>query len=159
MAEDEATVAGANGIGEADATQLAAMVGQVSDEQLAEGMSDPKGRKLVLDEIFARMADHAQRDQLEGVDAVVHFKITEAPGGGEDVYEAVIAGGDVKVNDEPTSDRPRLTIIAAPVPFLKLVTGQESGPVMFMTGKLRIEGDVMFASRMTSFFRVPTASG
>ena len=28
-----------------------------------------------------------------------------------------------------------------------------------MTGKLMLEGDVMFASQMTSFFRIPTASG
>jgi putative sterol carrier protein len=29
--------------------------------------------------------------------------------------------------------------------------------VLFMTGKLKLEGDVMFASRMTSCFRIPTA--
>ena len=43
--------------------------------------------------------------------------------------------------------------------FPKLVTGQQSGPVLFMTGKLKLEGDVMFASRMTSFFRIPKAAG
>jgi putative sterol carrier protein len=48
-------------------------------------------------------------------------------------------------------------IKAAPVPFLKLVTGQESGPVLFMTGKLGREGDVMFASRMTSSSEPPPA--
>ena len=51
-----------------------------------------------------------------------------------------------------------MAISADPVPFLKLVTGQESGPTMFMTGKLKIEGDLMFASRMTSFFRIPSAA-
>lgn len=29
---------------------------------------------------------------------------------------------------------------------------------MFMTGKLKINGDLMFASRMTSFFRIPSGS-
>jgi putative sterol carrier protein len=43
--------------------------------------------------------------------------------------------------------------------IVKLVTGQQSGPVLFMTGKLRLEGDVMFASRLTSFFRIPSAAG
>jgi putative sterol carrier protein len=52
-----------------------------------------------------------------------------------------------------------VTITTAPVSFLKLVTGQQSGPVMFMTGKLKLDGDVMFASRMTGFFRIPTAAG
>ena len=29
---------------------------------------------------------------------------------------------------------------------------------MFMAGKLKIEGDLMFATRMTSFFRIPSAA-
>jgi putative sterol carrier protein len=145
------------GIGEADATQLAAMVGRVSDDELAEGMSDPEGRKRVLDEIFKRMADHVEPGQIEGVDAVVHFRITDSPGGGDDVYEVVIKDGAVTVSEEPTAENPKVTISAAPVPFLKLVTGHQSGPVLFMTGKLKLEGDVMFASRLTSFFRIPSA--
>src|SRR4051794_34299123 len=98
MAEEEAVAPGASAIDGADASQLAAMVGQVPDEQLAEGMADPDGRRMILDEIFNRMAEHAEPGQIEGVDAVVHFKITDAPGGGADVYEAVIRDGKVTVN-------------------------------------------------------------
>lgn len=158
MAEDQAGAPALDSMGGADASQLAAMVGQVSDEQLAEGMSNPEGRKLVLDEIFKRMGEHVEPSQVEGVDAVVHFKITEAPDGGEDTYEVVIRDGSVKVSDQPSTDQPKVTIAAAPVPFLKLVTGQQSGPVMFMTGKLKIQGDLMFASRMTGFFRIPSSA-
>jgi putative sterol carrier protein len=156
MAENDAAAAALGGIDNADASQLAAMVGQVPDEQLAEGMANPEGRRLILDEIFKRMSEHAEPQQIEGVDAVVHFEITDAPEGGSDVYEAVIRDGKVEVSDEP-SGQPKVKIKTAPVPFLKLVTGQQSGPVLFMTGKLKLEGDVMFASRMTSFFRIPTA--
>jgi putative sterol carrier protein len=154
MAEQDAITAG---MGDADATQLAAMVGSVPDEQLAEGMSNPEGRKMVLDEIFKRMADHAQADKIAGIDAVVHFTITDAPGGGADTYEAVIKDGKVEVNEEPTVEDPKVRITCPPVSFLKLVTGQQSGPVLFMTGKLKLDGDVMFAARMTSFFRIPSA--
>jgi putative sterol carrier protein len=158
MADDQAGAPALEGMGEADASQLAEMVGQVTDEQLAEGMSNPEGRKMVLDEIFKRMGEHVEPSQIEGIDAVVHFVITEKPGGGEDTYEVVIGDGKVEVSDEPKTEQPKTTIKAAPVPFLKLVTGQQSGPVMFMTGKLKIEGDLMFASRMTGFFRIPSAS-
>jgi putative sterol carrier protein len=44
-----------------------------------------------------------------------------------------------------------------PADFLKLVSGNASGPTMFMTGKLKLEGDVMLASRLTSMFRIPKA--
>ena len=159
MAEEDAISAATSGIEEADATQLAAMVGQVPDEQLAEGMAHPEGRKLILDTIFTRMADHAEPEKIAGVDAVVHFAISDAPGGGVDTYEAVIRESRIQVNQEPTVEQPKVKITCAPVPFLKLVTGHQSGPVLFMTGKLKLEGDVMFASRMTSFFRIPSASG
>ena len=154
MSENENPVAA---VGEADANQLAAMVGQVPDEQLAEGLSNPEGRKMVLDEIFKRMAEHVEPDKIKGTDAVIHFTITDKPGGGEDTYEVVIRDGELTVNEEPTSDDPRVAISAAPVPFIKLVTGNESGPTLFMTGKLKIKGDLMFATQMTSFFRIPSA--
>ena len=155
MSDNENPVAA---VGEADANQLAAMVGQVPDEQLAEGMSNPEGRKMVLDEIFKRMAEHVEPDKIKGTDAIVHFTITDKPGGGEDTYEVVIKDGDITVNEEPTSSEPRVALSAAPVPFLKLVTGNESGPGLFMTGKLKIKGDLMFATQMTSFFKIPSAS-
>ncbi len=145
-------------VAEADADQLAAMVGQVSDEQLAEGLANPEGRKMVLDEIFKRMADHVEPEKIKGTDAIVHFTITDKPGGGSDTYEVVISDGSLTVNDSPTSEDPRVAISAAPVPFIKLVTGNESGPALFMTGKLKIKGDLMFATQMTGFFRIPSAS-
>jgi len=140
----------------ADASELAGMVGKLSDEQLAEGMADPGNRKRILDEIFNRMAEHVDPAKIADLDAVIHFVITDAPGGGADTYEAVFKDGAVTVNEEPTTDEPKVAITAPPVPFLKLVTGQESGPAMFMTGKLKIKGDLMFASQMASFFAIPT---
>src|ERR671918_715501 len=119
MSENENPVAA---VGDADANQLAAMVGQVPDEQLAEGMANAEGRKMVLDEIFKRMAEHVDPDKIKGTDAIVHFTITDKPGGGEDTYEATIKDGDLTVTDEPSSTDPRVAIIAPPVPFLKLVT-------------------------------------
>ena len=159
MAEEDAGAQALQQLNEADATELATLVGQVSDKQLKEAMSDPQGRKRILDEIFKRMEEHVEPAQVEGVDAIVHFKITDAPDGGVDVYEVVIGGGQVAVSDDPTTEQPRTAIKTSPVHFVKLVTGQQSGPVMFMTGKLKLEGDVMFASRLTSFFRIPTATG
>jgi len=142
---------------DADANQLAAMVGQVDDEQLAEGMANAEGRKMILDEIFNRMAEHVEPEKIKGTDAIVHFTITDKPGGGEDTYEVAIKDGDLTVTDEPSSTEPRVAIIAPPVPFIKLVTGNESGPALFMTGKLKIKGDLMFATQMTSFFKIPSA--
>jgi putative sterol carrier protein len=136
------------------AEQLAAMVAAVPEEQLAAGMADPANRKSVLDEIFRRMAEHVEPERAQGTDAVVHFKITGHPDGEHDHYEVVLEGGDVAVTDQPGRE-PRVTFSIAPVDFLKLVSGNAAGPMLFMSGKLKIEGDLMFAASMTSLFRVP----
>lgn len=142
-------------LADADPGDLAAMAGAISDADLEAAMSDAPTRKLILDEIFGRMAEHVEPDKIKDVDAVIHFRIADAPDGGEDLYEAVIKDDTVTVNREPTTEDPKLTIIAPPVGFLKLVTGQGSGPAMFMKGELKVQGDLMFATQMTSFFKIP----
>ncbi|MGH2981734.1 MAG: SCP2 sterol-binding domain-containing protein, partial [Solirubrobacterales bacterium] len=56
------------------------------------------------------------------------------------------------------SEEPRVTLKIEPVAFLKLITNQKSGPELFMTGKLKLEGDLMFAPQIASLFRIPTAT-
>lgn len=109
MTETENPIAALDG---ADASELAGMVAKLSDEQIAEGMADPDNRDRVLDEIFKRMAEHVEPDKVKDLEAVIHFKITDAPGGGHDTYEAIFSGGEVTVNHEPTSDEPKVTISA-----------------------------------------------
>jgi len=151
---EEQSQNGAQSISDFDAGRLAEMVATASDEQLAEGMNDPEGRKATLDEIFRRMAEHVEPSKAKGNDAVVHFEILDAPDGGYDRYEVVLADGACTVTDEPAKE-PRVTFKIGPVDFLRLVSGNAAGPMLFMTGKLKIEGDLMFASTMTSLFRIP----
>jgi SCP-2 sterol transfer family len=141
-----------------DPQQFAELIGTASDEQLSELIHGPL-RKRVLDEIFSRMADHVEPAQIAGLDAVVHFKILDRPedqGGGYDHYEVVFADGACRASDSPERE-PKVTIKVGGENFLKLAAGNASGPVLFMTGKLKLEGDVMLASRLTSFFRIPSA--
>ncbi|MCC5698778.1 SCP2 sterol-binding domain-containing protein [Klebsiella pneumoniae] len=44
-----------------------------------------------------------------------------------------------------------------PVEFIKLVSGNASAPMMFMTGKLKLAGDVGFAAGLTKLFQIPKA--
>ena len=140
-----------------DATQLAQLVAGASDEDLAAGMSDPEGRKSTLDEIFRRMAEHVKPEKAKGTDAVVHFKILDRADGGYDHYEVVLKDGVCTVTDEPALEA-RVTFKIGPVDFLRLVSGNAAGPMLFMAGKLKIEGDLMFAATMTSLFRIPDAA-
>ncbi|MGA8219824.1 MAG: SCP2 sterol-binding domain-containing protein [Solirubrobacterales bacterium] len=138
---------------------FARLMAEASRDQLEEIVSGA-ARKQVLDEIFRRMAEHVEPGKARGTNAVVHFKILDRPdhlGGGYDHYEVVFDDGTCIASDVVERE-PNVTIRVAPVHFLKLAANQASGPTLFLTGKLRLEGDVMLASRLTSFFRIPMAA-
>jgi putative sterol carrier protein len=152
MTEDEST-ATMQGVDEA---QLVQIVAGATDQQLEELMAS-EARKDILDDIFRRMADHVDGDRARDVTTVLHWKIYDNPEGGYDHFEVVLEGGTCVVSQSPSRE-PSITLKLKPVDFLKLVSGSASGPTMFMTGKLKLEGDVMLASRLTSMFRIPKAS-
>jgi hypothetical protein len=136
------------------AEDFAVLVSQASDEQLAQIM-DGSQRETALREIFARVAEHFDPARARG-DSVVHFQIVGRPDGGSDDFEVIVRDGKCEVSEDP-SEQPRVTLKVEPVPFLKLVSGQASGPELFMSGKLKIEGDLMFAPQIATMFRIPTA--
>jgi putative sterol carrier protein len=137
------------------AEDFAALVANASDEQLAEVMSGPQ-REPALREIFARMAEHLDPARARGNDAVIHFKIGGRPDAETDDFEVVISDGSCTVNDS-LAQEPRAAIAVEGVSFLKMISNRVSGPQLFMTGKLKIEGDLMFAPQIASLFRIPSA--
>ncbi|MDQ6914909.1 MAG: SCP2 sterol-binding domain-containing protein [Actinomycetota bacterium] len=139
-----------------DPAQFARVVADTPDAELEQGMRS-ENRGLVLDEIFKRMEEHFDAERAAGVEAIVDWKILDRPEGGYDHYRVEIGGGACRVHRDPDGDgSPRVTFRVRPVDFLKLVTGNASGPQMFITGRLRIEGDLMLAARVQGFFEIPS---
>ena len=138
-------------LGNLEVDQVVALIGSASDEQIAEGINGPQ-RKQILSEVFRRMQEE-YRPGPAAQDAVIHWKITQ-PGAEPDHWEVVIENGTCTTTDQPSRD-PRLTMTIDGVDFLRLVTGNAQGPTLFMSGKLKIEGDVAFAAMMQSMFRIP----
>jgi putative sterol carrier protein len=58
---------------------------------------------------------------------------------------------------KPPSHEPSVTLKLGAVPFLKLVTGNADGPSLFLSGKLKIEGDLILAARLPGLFEIPRA--
>jgi putative sterol carrier protein len=136
-----------------DPAEFARTIGQATDDQLREAMEGPL-RDQIVGEIFKRMEEHYRGG---GQSAVIHWRITGRPDGGEDHWEVVAADGACTTSSVPQSE-PRATLKLDGVNFLKLVTGNASGPMMFMTGKLKIEGDLMFSAQIQSMFTIPQAA-
>jgi putative sterol carrier protein len=136
-----------------DIAEVSRLVREVPDKDL-DALMQSDQRPVVLGEIFGRMAEHFRPEKAGNVEAVVHFKVLDRPGGGYDHYQVVLQGGRCTVSEHPTS-RPAVTIKIKPVDFLKLVTNNASGPALFLRGRLKLDGDVMLASRLTGLFNIP----
>ncbi len=137
-----------------DANELAQNMAKATDEQLAELMAGPM-RGQILSEIFRRMAEHFKADAARDIDAVLHWKISGGPDGGVDEYETVIANGACEAHEGFQQADARVTFTIGGSDFLRLVTGNAAGPMLFMSGKLKIEGDMMFAASAASLFTIP----
>jgi putative sterol carrier protein len=137
-----------------DANELAKNMAAATDEQLAELMSGPM-RSQILAEIFRRMSEHFRADSARDTDAVIHWLIEGRPGGGADQYETAISDGTCEAHEGFESDSPRVTFTIGGADFLRLVTGNAAGPMLFMSGKLKINGDMLFAASAASLFTIP----
>jgi putative sterol carrier protein len=134
---------------------FARLIARASRDQLEQVLLHTELRDLILGEIFRRMQTHLRKDKATSVNAVVHWRFSGGRGDdGYDRYETTIADGACAINRAMTRD-PRVTITMPPQDFLRLVTSNASAPVLFMTGKLKIRGDLAFAAGMLGLFDLP----
>ena len=136
-----------------DPEQVAGTISSATDEQLREALSGPQ-REAIIGEVFRRMEQHFKPGSATGVDAVIHWKITGRPDGAIDHYEVVLKDGSCTAGNDPQHE-PRVTMTLDGVEFMRLVTGNAAGPMLFMSGKLKIEGDLMFSAQIQSMFTIP----
>jgi hypothetical protein len=135
--------------------RFASLVASASRAQLESVAADRPLRERVLDEIFARMGAHIRSDRARDLQAVVHWRLSGGVGeGGFDRYETAIAHGSCTVSREMRS-APRVTITIAPVDFFRLITHQATPAVLFVTGRIKVKGDLAFAAGLIGFFDLP----
>jgi putative sterol carrier protein len=137
-----------------DPSEVARNISQTTDEQLNELMASEM-RPQILAEIFGRMEQHFRADSARDTEAVIHWRIKGRSDGGIDEWESVIANGTCAVHEGFQTDEARVTFTIGGGDFLKLVTGNAAGPMLFMSGKLKISGDMMFAASAAGLFTIP----
>ena len=129
--------------------ELAAMIQGKTDDEINAGVAD-LGTEKVLERIFDDMSSRFQPDRAAGQSAVIGWDIT-APDATHS-YQLKVADGTCTVQPG-NAEAARVTLGMALPDFLRFVTGQLDGMQAFMTGKLKLSGDMMFAQSMQSWFR------
>lgn len=99
-------------------------------------------------EIFEAMPSKFKKDAASGMNAVYQYDIT-GDGGGK--WYTAIADGELTVG-EGEHDSPNITITISAGDYADLVEGKLNGQMAFMTGKLKVKGDMSLAMKLGSLF-------
>jgi putative sterol carrier protein len=136
--------------------QLTAAVDSMSNEQLTEAVRQHEGgADRVLDQVFEGMRQAFDPAKAAGQAAVVQYEIA-APDGPRQFLMRV-ADGRCQI-ERGSAENPRVTIRIGLADFLRLVAGRLNGMQAFMSGKLRVSGDLIFAQTYQAWFDRPAAS-
>ena len=131
--------------------ELKALVKAASDTELVETVQSV-GTGAALQRTFHGMAENFRGQQNANLDATVQFVIDDD--GTPHEHWIALSGGKATVGAGAT-DEPKATISTDLVSFFNLITGLSTGPALFMRGKVKLAGDMMFAARFDSFFDRP----
>jgi putative sterol carrier protein len=101
-------------------------------------------------ETFDAMSTKFRADKAVGTNATIQYDVSGAGGG---TWHAVIKDGACAVQ-EGAAANPHLTLQIGAQDWLDMIAGKQSGQMLFMSGKLKVKGDMGLAMKLGSLFSV-----
>ena len=108
------------------------------------------GTAEAIKEIFDAMPNQINADAAKGMNSVIQFKLG-GEGGGD--YYVEIKDGTAKVS-QGTHASPNMTMTLAASDYVDLIMGKLNGQMAFMSGKLKIKGDMGLAMKLAGMFGI-----
>ena len=99
-------------------------------------------------ETFDAMAGSFRADKATGMNATIQYDVSGEGGG---TWHAVIKDGACTVS-QGAATNPNLTLNVAAQDWLDMLSGKQSGQMLFMSGKLKLKGDMGLAMKLGSMF-------
>jgi putative sterol carrier protein len=134
-----------------DVLQITDVIRSASDEELRALIDLDHFRAEAVVAILDRFAEFADARRLAEIDGVVRFDLARTRKDHER-HTARFAGGAVTLDEQADPD---VTIAAGIVDFVRLVTGQSNAALLYLGGRLSIDGDALLALAVGTVFTVP----
>ena len=99
-------------------------------------------------ETFDAMAGRFRADKAAGTNAVIQYDVGGDGGG---TWHAVIKDGTCTVASGAAQNA-NLTLSISGQDWLDMLSGKQSGQMLFMSGKLKVKGDMGLAMKLGSMF-------
>ena len=103
-----------------------------------------------VQETFDAMPGRFRADKATGTNATIQYDISGEGGG---TWNAVIKDGTCTVGSGPAAS-PNLTLQTTAQDWLDMLSGKQSGQMLFMSGKLKVKGDMGLAMKLGSLFQM-----
>lgn len=151
----------ASGINERMAASFVRGARRASPRLRERAMRGPL-RRFITAQIFGGMARAFDGERGRDLDTAVRWEIGPAEGPATETWDLVLKDGKARAVRRaeavsPDADAPRTTIGLDRPTLLELAIGNLNGPQAYLSGRLRMKGDVMLAQRLTSLIQVPGA--
>jgi putative sterol carrier protein len=130
------------------ASELAELLDGRSDTEIGEPLS-AMAPDMVLERAFATMNALFSAEAAEGVSAVIQWDV--ATPDGPRSWQVSVAEGTASVSPG-TPAAPRVTLALDVADLLAFLAGRLDGMQAFMSGRLRVSGDLMVAQAMQAWF-------
>ena len=134
-----------------DVLEITAVIRDASDDQLRRLVEIDHFRAEGVGAILDRFPEFADPSRLREIDGVVRFDLAR---GKKQVERHTARFTTGAVSLEPAAE-PDVTITADLVDFVRLVTGQSNAALLYLGGRLGIDGHAMLALAVGSVFTVP----
>jgi putative sterol carrier protein len=136
---------------DAPPVEIYSALNRMDDDEFDALMSHTEDRAKVIDVLVEHMAGQFRPEQAKDVDAVIHVKLWDKPGGGYDHRELVIRDGTCHVSAEPGGDAD-LTLKVRPSDLRGIITGRTGPRRLALRGRLRVLGDLGLGMKLSEYF-------
>jgi putative sterol carrier protein len=102
-------------------------------------------------DIFAEMPNQLDANAAKGMNSTIQFNLSGDNGGQWYVH---IKDGKAEVH-EGTAPSANMTMSMSAQDYVDMTTGKLNGQMAFMSGKLKISGDMGLAMKMQTLFKRP----